>query len=136
MLKSNHEDSMTTYISKETRITGTIAFSGSMQVEGEISGDVIAAGDSKSELTVLQHGKVTGEVRVPLLTVSGQIKGDVYASQQLVISSKGIIEGRVYYKNLEVNKGATISGEIGTNPKAADKQQAQPKEKRAAGAAV
>lgn len=133
---------MTTYISKETKITGAISFTGSMQVEGEISGDITADGDSKSELTVLEHGKVTGEVRVPMVAVSGQVKGDVYASEQLDVSSKGIIEGRVYYKSLEVNKGATISGELSTNLKAgdgtrtADKQPPPLKEKRAAGVAI
>ena len=101
-----------TLIARNTQIRGTVEFSGTLNIEGFIQGDVDAASESKSEVAVLEHGKVEGEIRAPRVIVNGRVKGDIYSFDQLYIASKAVIEGSVHYRLIEMEKGAQISGSI------------------------
>lgn len=109
--KSSHSTGVT-LIARNTQIKGTVQFSGTLNIEGFIQGDVDAAAESKSEVAVLEHGKVEGEIRAPRVIVNGRVKGDIHSSDQLYIASKAIIEGSVHYRLIEMEKGAQISGSI------------------------
>ncbi len=104
--------SVTTLIARNTRIQGTLEFSGVLEVEGLIVGDVIAPGDSKSVVRILNNGRVEGQLRVPQIVVNGEILGDVFAEEQLYLAEKAIIEGNVHYRVIEIEKGAQINGSI------------------------
>ena len=57
-------------------------------------------------------GKVKGEVRSPDVIINGHVQGDVFASGQLVLASNAIVDGNVHYNLIEMEKGATINGNM------------------------
>ena len=72
-----------TLIARNTSIDGKVNFSGFLNIEGRIKGDIVAEESSKSEVIVLEHGVVEGQVSAPRVIVNGHVVGDIYATDQL-----------------------------------------------------
>lgn len=104
--------SVTTLIARNTRVEGKLEFSGVLEIEGVVVGDIIAAADSKSVVRILHNGRVEGEIRVPQIIINGEVVGDVHADEQLYLAEKAMIEGNVHYRVIEIEKGARINGSI------------------------
>lgn len=112
MGKKTKSSSATTLIARNTRIEGTLEFSGVLEIEGTVAGDVMAPVESKSMVRILQNGRVEGEIRAPQVIINGEVKGDVVAEDQLYLAQKAVIEGNVHYRVIEIEKGARINGSI------------------------
>jgi cytoskeletal protein CcmA (bactofilin family) len=95
-----------------TRIEGDLHFSGGLRVDGEINGNVIAAPDKPSTLVLSEHAQVSGEINVTHLVVNGLVAGPVHASEYLELQSKAKVTGDVYYKTLEIQLGAIVTGRL------------------------
>lgn len=103
---------VTTLIARNTRVEGTIKYSGELDIEGVIAGDILAEEGSKSIVKILEHGRVEGEVSAPEVIINGHVSGDVYASGQLYLADKAVVEGNVHYNTIEMEKGAQINGKL------------------------
>lgn len=101
-----------TLIARNTSIDGTVNFAGFLNIEGRVKGDIVAEENTKSEVVVLEHGVVEGQVNAPRVIVNGHVVGDIYAADQLYIAAKAVVEGSVHYRLIEMEKGAQISGNM------------------------
>jgi len=102
----------TTLVAKDTSIEGTLRYSGELDIEGQITGDIIGEADSSTTLNLLKGGRVDGEVRAAEVLVNGHVSGDVYALEQLHLASQAVVEGNVYYKTMEMERGAQVNGKL------------------------
>ncbi len=100
-----------TLISEDSRFRGDISFSGGLEVQGSVKGQVVSE-EPTAKVRVLNGGSVTGQISVPNVVINGSVKGDVFASSSVKLESGAIVEGNIYYTNLEVEKGATVSGSL------------------------
>ena len=118
MFGSNNNDApsgakgVETLIARNTKVEGTVRFSGNLTIEGKISGDIIAESEKDCVVRITAEGKVNGEVRAPDVIINGHVTGDVYAEGQLILASKAMIDGNVNYRLIEVEKGAQINGKM------------------------
>jgi cytoskeletal protein CcmA (bactofilin family) len=101
-----------TLISANVKIKGQIQFSGGIQIDGSLEGDIEATEGSTARLWVTEKGKITGLVKVPSITINGEVEGDVYANEHLELAENAIIKGNVYYKVIEMAQGASVNGEL------------------------
>jgi cytoskeletal protein CcmA (bactofilin family) len=93
-------------------LTGDVKFSGGMHVDGTIKGTVHSEGGGYSCLTVSERGTIEGEVQVECVLLSGLVKGDVRASEQIALASSARVEGDVYYGLMEMAIGAEVNGKL------------------------
>ncbi|MDB9949708.1 polymer-forming cytoskeletal protein, partial [Porticoccaceae bacterium] len=70
----------TTLIAEGTILTGDIAFSGNLEVEGSVIGNITSA-DENAKLRILNSGSVVGDIEVANIVINGNVRGDLYASQ-------------------------------------------------------
>jgi cytoskeletal protein CcmA (bactofilin family) len=105
-----------TLIGQGTEISGDLVFSGGLHVDGHIKGNVIAEEGSTAILILSEHGKIEGEVRVPLMVLNGEIFGDVYGSTRVELAPKSRISGSVYYNLIEMAIGAEVNGSLVHEP--------------------
>ncbi len=103
---------MDTLIGRQTDITGDVTFSGGLHVDGRIKGDVLAATDKVSTLSVAEAGVIEGNVRVGNVVVNGRIVGEVRASERLTLGAKARITGNVHYRVLQMEAGALVNGQL------------------------
>jgi cytoskeletal protein CcmA (bactofilin family) len=105
---SSHSGS-TTLIAQGTTLTGDIHFSGNLEVEGTVIGNIVSA-DENARIRVLNSGSVVGDIEVANIVINGNAKGDLYASQIIKLAAKAVVQGSVNYKLIEIEKGAEVVG--------------------------
>jgi Integral membrane protein CcmA involved in cell shape determination len=122
-----------TLISRATTLTGDIRFSGSLEIEGTIHGNIHADGEN-AQVRVCETGLVQGEIHAPRVIINGRVEGDVHVAGHLELAAKARVVGDVYYELIEMVMGAEVNGVLHHVPKA----EAQPvtAQKAAAEAAV
>lgn len=111
---SSHSGS-TTLIAAGTEIFGDIKFAGNLEIEGRVTGNIVADDATNSVVRVLEHGEVDGNVTVPTVIVNGTVKGDVHSSSHLELATKAKVTGDVHYAMIEMAKGAQVNGSLVVN---------------------
>lgn len=101
-----------TLIGHSIEIKGDLRFSGGLHLDGRITGNVTAESGSDSVLVVSEQGFIDGDVHVPYAVINGKIRGNVYASEKLELSSKAEITGNVHYNLLEMASGSSVNGNM------------------------
>jgi cytoskeletal protein CcmA (bactofilin family) len=102
----------TSLIARGTIIRGDIRFTGALHMDGQVEGSVQADSGSEAVFTLSEHGRVTGEVRVPHAIVNGTVQGDIHAGERLELAAQARVEGNVHYKVLEMAAGAQVNGKM------------------------
>jgi cytoskeletal protein CcmA (bactofilin family) len=128
----------TTLVSRDTVIMGDIHFSGNLDIEGLVQGNIIALPDKEAFVRVVHGGQVEGEIRVPSIVINGTVDGTVFSSNRLELATHGRVNGDVFYSEVEMAAGSEVNGvlkhvmeptteisEIGANvpPEELDQQQ-------------
>jgi len=109
--KNRRRTDTPTLISKGTCIVGEIHFSGSLEIEGQVKGNIEAVGnDADACVRIRDTGVVVGQVKAPVVIVSGSIEGDIYATKQVELASQAVVKGDIHYALLEIEKGAQVNG--------------------------
>lgn len=103
-----------------TVIEGNINFTGGLRVDGEVRGNVIAAGDKPSTLVVSEQARIDGEIHVSHLVVNGTINGPVHAAEFLELQARSRVKGDVHYNTLEMHLGAVVEGRLAHSSGAAE----------------
>lgn len=102
----------TTLISTETVIVGDLHFSGNLDVEGLVQGNIIAQPDKDAVVRVVNKGRVEGEIRAPSVIINGIVEGNIHSSRHLELASKGRVQGDVYYTQVEMAAGSEVNGSL------------------------
>ena len=100
-----------TLISEDSSFRGDISFQGGLEVQGSVKGQLVSE-EPTAKVRVLNGGSVNGQISVPNVVINGLVKGDIFASSSVKLESAAIVEGNIYYNNLEVEKGASVSGSL------------------------
>ena len=109
-------DSFTNLIAENTQINGTVSFSGVIQIEGMVSGDVISSISIEGKpnedcINVTETGTVSSnKMQATNIVISGHVKSKIiWAEDTLRILDSGRIEGALlYYRHLEIEPNAQI----------------------------
>ena len=101
-----------TLISRTTQLKGDLTFSGELQLEGKLVGNIYAEDNKDARLVIADTGVVEGEIRVPVVIVNGTVIGNIYSSKQLEMAAKGLVKGTVHYHSIQMVKGAQVNGSM------------------------
>lgn len=107
--KSNRID---TLVGQNSELTGDITFSGGLHVDGVVKGNIYAEPESGSILSVSERGFIEGDVKVPNIVLNGAVNGDVHAAEHIELAEKARVTGNVYYKLIEMVRGAEVNGNL------------------------
>lgn len=111
-MKNKFSETSTTLISKATEINGDLHFSGALEVEGKIRGNIYADPEVPAKVRILESGLVQGEIKAPLIVVNGLVEGDVYSSEHIELAAKARVVGNVYYHMIEMVMGSEVNGSL------------------------
>ena len=104
--KHPKQENGTTMINTGTSIKGAIQTEGSLFIDGEFQGGIVAQGT----ITVGVNGKVIGEIKVDDIVINGLVDGIIYAKNVTVLAS-GKLLGKVQYENLKIEQNGVFQGE-------------------------
>jgi cytoskeletal protein CcmA (bactofilin family) len=109
--KSRNQAPIGTLVGSDTRIQGDIEFTGGCHIDGYVRGNVRAASEG-GVLSVSERGCVEGSVVAPHVQLNGTVKGDVRATERVVLGPKARVIGNVQYKLIEMSIGAEVNGKL------------------------
>lgn len=101
-----------TLISRATKVIGDLHFTGELQLEGKVTGNIFADDEKDAKLVIADTGMVEGEIRAPVVIVNGKVVGNIYSSKHLELAAKGNVTGSVHYHSIEMVKGAQVNGSM------------------------
>lgn len=96
-------------LAQDLRITGEISSTGTIEVLGEIEGNLTAKG-----LIVGAEGRMTGTVSAETVEVKGRLDGAV-ATHALALRASAEVAADVSYTTLVIESGARIEGKFSLN---------------------
>ncbi len=102
----------TTLISQDTVVEGDIRFSGSLDIEGLVRGNIIAEPGKDALLRLVGKGRVEGDIRVPSVIINGEVQGDVHSSKQVELAANARVQGNVFYNLVEMAAGSEVNGSL------------------------
>ncbi|MEO8244417.1 MAG: polymer-forming cytoskeletal protein [bacterium] len=96
-------------LAQDLRITGEISSTGTIEVLGEIEGNLTARG-----LVVGAEGRMTGTVSAETVEVKGKLDGRV-ATHSFALRASAEVAADVTYTTLVIESGASIQGKFALN---------------------
>ena len=94
------------FLSQGSGLIGTVAFEGTVRIEGHVEGE-LSAGDT---LIVGESAEVKAQISGTSVVVHGRVTGDITARQQLEIRAAGRVIGNVTTPSLVIHEGAVFDG--------------------------
>jgi len=101
-----------TLVARTTRLQGDVYFVGGLHLDGRVKGNVRSEPGASATLSVSEHGSVEGSVDVPVVVLNGTVKGDIRASERVVLGAQARVHGNVYYGVIEMEMGAEVCGKL------------------------
>ena len=99
-------------IGESVIITGTVKAENEVTIQGTIDGDV----DCHSVL-VTKTGNIKGKLKAENIKVEGKVEGEISIVNLLHIRSEGLVDGKVFYGNIQIEEGGKLLGEINQKDK-------------------
>lgn len=97
----------------DIRITGDVAASADLHLDGRIEGDVTC-----TSLVQGEGGEIVGAVTAETARLAGTVRGSISA-RELVILKTAKIHGDVHYDALTIEQGAQVDGRFAPHAAAA-----------------
>ena len=114
--------------------SGRVAVIGSrIRIKGDITGDenLIVEGKVNGKIRLKSHnveigesGKVHADVVAKVIKVAGEVRGDLNATEKVVISRTGNIQGNIIAPRMTLEDGAIFKGSIDMDPSEPEKTKA------------
>lgn len=101
-------DEINAFLGTGTNYSGKLNFQGAVRIDGHFEGEVISDGT----LVVGQDAVVEGQVQVGQLVLSGNIRGEVVASEKVVLHKSANLIGDIKTPVLMVEEGAVLEGRL------------------------
>ncbi len=102
----------TTLISGTTELLGDVKFTGNLEVEGRIRGNIYAEEGTDARVRIMEKGLVEGEICAPTVIINGTVQGDVHSSKHVELAAKATVTGNVNYNMIEMVMGAQVNGNL------------------------
>jgi len=97
-----------TYVSRETRITGSILGDAGIIISGHIEGDVSARGTILIEL----GSRIVGTAAAGGVIVAGEVNGNIISSGRVEVRASGRVNGDIDCTRIAIEEGGTVKGKI------------------------
>jgi cytoskeletal protein CcmA (bactofilin family) len=94
------------YLDQGSRVSGKLNFEGSVRIDGQIDGEIIA----KDSIMIGESAVVTGPIKAASVIVAGKVSGDITASQRIELRSSAKVLGNLTSQAMIVHEGAVFEG--------------------------
>jgi cytoskeletal protein CcmA (bactofilin family) len=105
-LRKETPDDIISILGEGVEVAGEVSFDHGLRVDGTLKGRL----RSEAMLQIGPQGRVEGEVVVRKVSVSGELRGIVHASDRVEIRKEGKIYGDVFTPCLIIEAGAVFEG--------------------------
>lgn len=105
------------HLGRGSRIEGKLAFEGSVQIDGQVDGEISA----QDTVTVGEGAEVTAQISANTIIVQGRVAGDLTARKRIEMKGPAVVTGNITTPSLVISEGVVFEGRCtmgGTAPSA------------------
>lgn len=106
-------------LGKAIYIKGDVVSEQDMAINGKIKGTISV---KNNILQIGETARIEGTTVAKVVILSGKLKGDIYASQKVIIQKTGNFLGNIYSPDISIQEGAVLKGNIDMEKNSAFKQ--------------
>ncbi|MDL2229284.1 polymer-forming cytoskeletal protein [Treponema sp. OttesenSCG-928-L16] len=100
--------SINTIIGPNTMVQGDIDSAGFTRIDGSLRGSLKA----KGKLVVGEKSRIKGDLSGTFLTIGGVVRGNVLASERIIILASGVVMGDIITRRIQADEGCLIHGRV------------------------
>lgn len=105
---SKDESKFNAFLGTDTSYNGKLSFAGSVRIDGEFNGEITSGGT----LILGKDARVSGNINVAQLILSGKIDGDIVVEKQTTMHKTALLTGTIVTPILVMEEGATLQGTV------------------------
>jgi cytoskeletal protein CcmA (bactofilin family) len=99
-------------------ISGELSGSEDLLVQGRVDGKIDLA---QNTVTIGKSGRVTADVFARVIHVEGEVKGNLFGSEQILVHGSGSVNGNLSSPRVALADGCKFKGSIDMDPQAAER---------------
>lgn len=100
-------------IGPSIEIKGSVTGDEDLVIEGTVEGTVELG---SHQVTVGPSGKVNADIHAKVVTIDGEVSGDLNGGEKVVISKSGRVRGNIIAPRVLLEDGAIFKGSIDMDP--------------------
>ncbi len=104
-------------IGPSIEIKGTVTGDEDLVIQGRVEGEIELG---SHQVTVGQSGKVDADIRAKVVSIDGEVSGDLTGSEKVTISKSGKVRGNIVAPRVTLEDGAHFKGSIDMDPGVAE----------------
>jgi cytoskeletal protein CcmA (bactofilin family) len=94
------------FFASSVEIEGSLRFSGLLNIDGNLTGAIVA----KGMLVTGVNATITGDIFVENIIISGTVKGNIHATGEVHLNDSAKVFGNINYTSLSIIPGAFHEG--------------------------
>jgi cytoskeletal protein CcmA (bactofilin family) len=102
----NGRNEISAFLGKDTEFEGKLTFEGTVQIDGKFTGEVRTQGT----LIIGESAKIQAEIYANSIIISGEVRGNLTATNRLEIHAPGKLIGNIKTQVLRVDEGVIFDG--------------------------
>jgi cytoskeletal protein CcmA (bactofilin family) len=119
--KGKSEDEIISILGEGAEFAGDISLNSGLRVDGVVKGKV----RSEAALIIGPGGKIDAEAIVRRISINGEFRGTIHASDRVEIHKDGKVYGEIYSPCLIIEAGAIFEGRCNMSDRKTPKQEVQ-----------
>jgi len=106
MFKKESADEILSILGEGVEFQGELSFTHGIRIDGAVQGRI----RSDAAIIVGPKGKVSADIAIRSISISGELRGTVHASERVEIHKMGRVFGDLYTPCLIIEAGAIFEG--------------------------
>jgi cytoskeletal protein CcmA (bactofilin family) len=94
------------FLGADTDFEGKLSFKGSVRIDGRFKGEILTDGT----LIVGETASLESNIRVSHIIISGEVRGNITASDRIEINAPGKVYGNIETPTLVIAEGVVFEG--------------------------
>lgn len=100
------KDQINAFLGKDTEFEGKLSFNGAVRIDGCLKGEIFTEGT----LIVGESAVLESNIHVSHILVSGEIRGNIIASDRIEIHAPGKVFGNIQAPTVVIDEGVVFEG--------------------------
>lgn len=107
MKKDKRSEAISTFLGPEAAIEGTVAFEGSIRLDGKVNGEI---NSENGTLIVGETAQIEAAIRVDTAVVKGVVSGTVHARDRIELHPPAKVTGDITAPMVAIAAGVVFNG--------------------------
>jgi cytoskeletal protein CcmA (bactofilin family) len=99
-------------------IKGDISGDGDLVIQGRVEGRVELR---RNNITIGKNGAVKADIYGKVISIEGEVQGNVYGEEKIIIRSSGVLRGNIVAPRVNLEEGSKFKGSIDMDSKSQEK---------------